>query len=183
MQLALRPASATDAEYVARIYVSSWNAGFGLRMPRIEADAARTERWRRTLATARLPERWWVAERGGECVGFAGVCPSRDPVDPQLGEIDTIAVEPAAWRSGVGRALLEAAVRALADHGYAQAILWTLADYPLGERFYRAAGFLPNGRIRREGSQRQYARALSAGSDQEWVRPPSREAKDGPSGA
>lgn len=164
MPLAVRLAREADANEVVRIYVASWLAGFGDLMPEISAGAARTGRWRATLADARPPERWWVAERAGAIVGFAGVCPCRDPVDPRLGELDTIAVDPAAWRTGVGRELLAEAVAALAAHGYAEAVLWTLAAYPLGESFYRAAGFTPTGRARKEGRQIQYGLRLRAGA-------------------
>ena len=100
MPLAVRPASAADAGEVARIYVASWTTGFGARMPRIEADAARAQRWR----------------------------------------------------------------AALAAQGYAQAVLWTLAGYPLGESFYRAAGFAPTGRLRRNATQIQYGLMLRDGA-------------------
>jgi N-acetylglutamate synthase-like GNAT family acetyltransferase len=162
--LVVRLAREADADEVVRIYVASWLAGFGDRMPEIAADAERIERWRATLAAARPPERWWVAERDGAVVGFAGVCPCRDPVDPRLGELDTIAVDPPAWRTGVGRALLAEAVAAVEAHGYAEAVLWTLAAYPLGESFYRRAGFAPTGRVRRDGRQVQYGRRLRAGA-------------------
>jgi N-acetylglutamate synthase-like GNAT family acetyltransferase len=162
--LAVRLAREADAGGVVRIYVASWLAGFGSRMPEIAADAERTERWRVALAAARPPERWWVAERDGAVVGFAGVCACRDPVDERLGELDTIAVDPPAWRTGVGRALLAEAVAALAVHGYADAVLWTLAAYPLGESFYRAGGFAPTGRVRQEGRQIQYGLRLRAGA-------------------
>jgi GNAT superfamily N-acetyltransferase len=160
--LAVRLAREADADEVTRIYVASWLAGFGDRMPAIAADPARTERWRATLAAARPPERWWVAERDGAVAGFAGICPCRDPVDARLGELDTIAVDPAAWRTGVGRALLAEAISALAAERYAEAVLWTLAGYPLGESFYRAAGFAPTGRVRQEGRQIQYGLRLRA---------------------
>ena len=66
-----------------RIYVDSWNLGFGQRMPRIEADPERIARWRADLA-APPPHRWWVAERHGAITGFAGIGPCRDPVSPQV---------------------------------------------------------------------------------------------------
>ena len=64
-----------------------------------------TERWRRDLSLG-VPHRWWVAERAGGIVGFVGICPSRDPIDPQLGEIDTIAIDQPHWRTGVGTMLM-----------------------------------------------------------------------------
>ena len=37
-------------------------------------------------------------------MGFAGIGPSRDPDDPRLGELDTIAVAPRAWFNSNGLA-------------------------------------------------------------------------------
>src|SRR5262245_14651594 len=104
----VRPAQPADADAVTRVYVESWNVGFGALVRPIEADAERRKSWRETLA-ARGRRRWWVAERHASLVGFAGIGPSRDPRDERLGELDTIAVSPTCWRSGVGRALMQEA--------------------------------------------------------------------------
>jgi N-acetylglutamate synthase-like GNAT family acetyltransferase len=74
--------------------------------------------------------RWWLAERDDDVVGFVGIGPSRDPIDQDLGELDTIAVAPAAWRTGVGKALMSVALEGLRSEGYHSAVLWTLSDYP-----------------------------------------------------
>jgi N-acetylglutamate synthase-like GNAT family acetyltransferase len=160
MRTLIRVAGPEDAEEVVRVYVESWNRGFGPRMPRIDADAARVERWRFDLAAP--THRWWVAERQGVVVGVVGIGPSRDPVDAGLGELDTIAVGPSAWRTGVGCALMQVALRGLAEGPYREAILWTLVDYPQGEAFYAATGWIPNGRTRDGGSQASYTHPLVA---------------------
>lgn len=146
--LVVRPAVAADAEAVARIYVDSWNEGFGHlegRRDHLPTDAAR---WRETLVIAR--EEWWVAAQGDAVVGFVGVGPSRDPVDPDLGELDTIAVDPPDWRTGVGRALMTRALASLRAT-WASAILWTPAGHDRGHAFYRATGWTPLDRTRSEG--------------------------------
>ena len=154
-ELTIRPVRFDDTAEVLRIYVASWNLGFGERMPRIEADPGRLARWQKDLA-APSPQRWWLAERDGAIVGFAGIGPCRDPVDPSLGELDTIAVDPNCWRSGVGRALMSQALRALSADGYREAVLWTFADYPRGETFYRAMGWSRSGTLRNDGTQVLY---------------------------
>lgn len=153
--LAIRAAESADAETIVGIYVDSWNAGFGSRMPYIEADVARLERWRHDLSGAG-PTRWWIAERGGAAVGFVGIGPCRDPKQDGLGELDTIAVAPRAWHTGVGRALMSVALDALRSEGYRSAALWTLTDYPLGERFYVSTGWRRNGATRSAGDQARY---------------------------
>jgi GNAT superfamily N-acetyltransferase len=106
------------------------------------------------------PVRWWVAESGESVIGFAGTGPSRDPVDPDLGELDTIAVAPFAWRHGVGRRLMEAAVEELHGAGYRQGILWTLAGYERGRDFYEATGWHVSGEVRDHGRQIAFRRSL-----------------------
>jgi N-acetylglutamate synthase-like GNAT family acetyltransferase len=122
MSVAIRVASPTDAPEIARIYVESWNAGFGDLMPVRPLHDDHVARWADELADPGAT-RWWVAERAGRIVGLVGVGPSRDPVDATLGELDTIAVDPAASRSGVGRVLMTTAIDALAAAGYRRAIL------------------------------------------------------------
>jgi N-acetylglutamate synthase-like GNAT family acetyltransferase len=151
----IRNANAADAEAITAIYADSWNAGFGARMRAIDADSARVERWRHDLSEA-TPTQWWVAEREGVIVGFVGIGPCRDPVEEGLGELDTIAVAPHAWRSGVGKALMMVALGALRSAGFRAAALWTLRDYPLGEAFYAAAGWRLNGAMRDGGNQIRY---------------------------
>src|SRR5215471_10871624 len=99
----IRRADVGDARVVAAIYVESWNRGFlGLMRPRSLTDTL-VSRWERQLGLPH-PHRWWVAEIDGSVVGFAGIGPSRDPIQADLGELDTIAVTPTQWRTGVGRA-------------------------------------------------------------------------------
>ena len=150
--LRIRAAERKDAAEVARIYVDSWNLGFGDLMPRREVDPELVARWEKDIV-APMPHRWWVAESGGVIVGFAGIGPSRDPVDPELGELDTIAVDPSKWLRGVGRALMTIAVAYLVRDGYREAVLWTLAGYERGRIFYEKTGWLLDPNIRSEGRQ------------------------------
>jgi GNAT superfamily N-acetyltransferase len=157
----IRTASASDAGRIARIYVDSWNVGFAGLMPARELTDELIGRWARDLAVP-LPKRWWVAEVDAVIVGFAGIGPSRDPIDPTLGELDTIAITPTHWRKGIGRALLALALRYLRADGYRQAVLWTLAHYPQGQRFYEAAGWVFDGGIRDAGRQLRYCHELGS---------------------
>src|SRR5215210_6646340 len=89
----IRAADANDARAIAQLYIASWNSGFAGLMPQRQVDEELVARWRREL-TAPVPYRWWVADLAGVVVGFTGIGPSRDPIDPELGELDTIAVDP-----------------------------------------------------------------------------------------
>jgi GNAT superfamily N-acetyltransferase len=160
MEIQIRPAGADDAPEIARIYVESWNAGFGDLMGIRRLGDKEVARWSRELAEPDAT-RWWVGERAGRIAGFVGIGPSRDPVDPAVGELDTIAVDPAAWRSGVGRALMTTAIEALTAAGYDRAILWTVEGYERGQRFYESQGWVRDGRRRDEGRQIAYERPLA----------------------
>ena len=148
-----------DAPTVARIYIDAWNLGFGDLMPKRALDRETIDRWRVDL-TAPVPQRWWAAIREGAMVGFTGIGPSRDPIDASLGELDTIAVDPGHWRTGVGRALMSQALRYLSADGYREAILWTLAAYPRGAGFYESSGWSPSGAVRDAGRQVCYTHPL-----------------------
>ena len=158
-KISIRDALATDAEAVARIYVDSWNDGYSHLMGSRKLEDNLIARWRHDLSVG-LPYRWWVAERDDTIMGFVGVGPSRDPIDADLGEVDTIAVDSPYWRSGVGRALMSQALQSLCADGYREAVLWTLANYPRGQRFYEAMAWALDGAVRDDGRQVCYRHRL-----------------------
>lgn len=153
----VRPASGADADAIATIYVESWNAGFGDLMGIRVVDADLVARWSHDLAKG--ARRWWIAERDGRVAGFVGIGPSREPAEPGLGELDTIAVAPDEWRTGVGRELMGVALIALAKE-FTDAILWTVAGYERAHRFYEATGWAADGGIRAEGREVSFRREL-----------------------
>lgn len=81
-----------------------------------------------------------VAENVGELLGFAVVL-RRDDGDAEL---DGLFVDPAQWRQGIGRALLEHAERIATSDG--AAILWVTANTRALE-FYGACGFVTVGEV------------------------------------
>lgn len=157
--LRIRQATAGDAEGIARLYVASWNAGLGGLMPPRELSEEQVKRWAQELgASSRV---WRLAEdEARQPLGFVGVGPCRDPDDSGLGEIDTIASAPIAWRSGVGRRLMHSALKDLADMGYRQGILWTVSNYHRGRAFYEATGWRESGEARDAGRQIAFRRSV-----------------------
>ena len=73
-----------------------------------------------------------VADVGGAVAGFAAV------VD---GELDGLFVEPALWQSGIGRALVDAAVHEARRQGLAL----TVTANPAARGFYEKCGFVLEG--------------------------------------
>ena len=159
---AIRPAVPDDAEAVGRIYIDSWNAGFGELMSQADrtVTAELVRRWKNYLAQP-VPHRWWVAEHEGSIVGFAGIGPSRDPVDPQLGELYTIAIDPPYWRQGIGKALISLALQHLVSDGYREAVLWTVEGYERGIAFYETMGWSRDSGVRDNGRQIRFRRDLA----------------------
>ena len=155
----IRDVRSDDVESIVRIYIESWNAGFTKLMPARQATPEVVRQWRADLAKT-APHRWWVAENTA-VVGFAGICPSRDPVDAGVGEIDTIAVDPSWWRCGIGRLLMENAIEHLIRDGYRAAMLWTVANYERGQHFYEATGWKTDGSERDQGRQTRYHRKFA----------------------
>jgi GNAT superfamily N-acetyltransferase len=80
-----------------------------------------------------------VAEADGAVVGFAQAVPSRDdpPVRPL--ELASLYLRAALHGSGLGQALLDAAV------GDRPASLWVAEVNPRARRFYERNGFVPDG--------------------------------------
>jgi GNAT superfamily N-acetyltransferase len=76
----------------------------------------------------------YVAERGGQILGFSVVLPRSDG----NAELDGLFVEPAIWKSGTGRRLVQEAERLAASRG-AQWLY--VVGNPKAEGFYQACDF------------------------------------------
>lgn len=157
----LREVSHADVDKIARVYTDSWNSGFGDLIGYRTNTPERLERWRQDLGDSTVE--WTVAEIDGVIVGFSEVGPSRDPLNPAVGELQTIAVDPSYWRRGVGRVLMQRALDQLSME-YDSAILWTVAGYERGAAFYRAMGWAPLGWLRAEGTETAFGHRLNAAS-------------------
>ncbi|MGZ8437479.1 MAG: N-acetyltransferase family protein [Candidatus Limnocylindrales bacterium] len=115
--------------------------------------ARRAERWTTIIAAQEADPgqdvRVWVVERARLVVGFVATGRSRDDdTDPGTGEVRAIYVAPEAWSTGLGAALLRAAVTDLHGRGYAPLILWVLQANRRARRFYERDGW------REDGAQR-----------------------------
>jgi ribosomal protein S18 acetylase RimI-like enzyme len=140
----IRPASADDALAIETIRVRGWRSAYRHVFPAAELDALPidAERWRARL---HVPPPGWttvVCEDDGSIVGFASTGPSRD--EDVIGELYAIYVDPDAWSTGAGRALMVAAEQQLAAD-YDAALLWVLEDNPRARGFYERAGWAPDG--------------------------------------
>lgn len=140
----IRPASPVDALAIETIRVHGWRTAYRHVYPVAELDGLPIdpERWRARL---HVPPPGWttvVCEDGERVVGFASSGPSRD--EDEIGELYAIYVDPDAWSTGAGRALMTTAEERLAA-AYDAALLWVLEENPRARRFYERAGWAPDG--------------------------------------
>jgi ribosomal protein S18 acetylase RimI-like enzyme len=166
----VRPAVAADAPAVGRVHVRAWQRAYrGGLLPDDELDAldadARAERWALVLGgdppprSARL-----VVEVDGVVAGFVVVGPERGRNDAgggdagggdagggdAGGEVHVLNVDPDAWGTGAGRALLTAGEQALTDAGFEGAVLWVHPGNTRARRFYERHGWVDDGAERVE---------------------------------
>jgi ribosomal protein S18 acetylase RimI-like enzyme len=125
----------------ARSWQSAYEHVFGAeRLAGIDV-ARRQAMWERALANSERDV--FVFEEDGAIVAFVGSFPSRDSdADGELGEIYAL---PEAWGKGVGHELMTACLGALRERGYADAILYVLAENPRARAFYEREGWTLDG--------------------------------------
>jgi GNAT superfamily N-acetyltransferase len=80
---------------------------------------------------------------GDPVCGFAFF--TRSEEEPEVAELEAIYVDPSAWGTGAGPALLSAGEYALRARGFEEALLWVLEDNPRARRFYESAGWEHDG--------------------------------------
>ncbi|MFJ3385054.1 MULTISPECIES: GNAT family N-acetyltransferase [unclassified Curtobacterium] len=143
---AVRRATSADAAAIAHVHVTAWREAYAHLLPAsflaaLDVDA-RAERWRGIIADPQTDV--LVATVGDAVVGWASAGNGRDTAAPRDRELEGIYVLAAAYGSGAGQALLDAAV------GDAPAYLWMADDNPRAEAFYRRNGFRRDGAAKRE---------------------------------
>jgi ribosomal protein S18 acetylase RimI-like enzyme len=164
---------AADLDAVGEVHARARGAAYAGIVPADALDAvsgaAMGQWWAARWEYEQDTHRMAVAhDEAGAVVGFAYVGPSEVP---GTGELYAIHVEPARQGGGIGRALMDWAVRTLAELGHRRAVLWVLTDNASARRFYERAGWRADG-VGREAPlgpamtrQRRYCRTLLNGLD------------------
>jgi GNAT superfamily N-acetyltransferase len=136
----IREAEVDDAEGLARVNVTSWQAAYPGLIDQAFLDSLdirdRTQSWDRVLRQSRGTV--LVAEEGGIIVGFCAVGPA---IDVDWGEVFAIYVDPGRWGAGLGRDLLGVGERTLAEAGFWRAMLWVLGGNARARAFYERQGW------------------------------------------
>jgi GNAT superfamily N-acetyltransferase len=148
----VRDASGGDAPAIAEVHILTWQEAYAGQLPDeflgrlTESFDRRTEFWRGVAEAPRDREALLVAETDGGIVGFAHVCPSRDPfAEADTGEVTAIYLRQSHWGRGIGRTLFEETTQRLKDLGFRDATLWVLDTNVRTRRFYEAAGWEGDG--------------------------------------
>jgi len=145
----VRTAQPDDAAAVAEVHVRAWQAAYRGLMADEFLDSLRPEdraaRYRFAAPDPDAPETLVVTDTEGAIAGFATVAPARDDDRSGTGEVCALYVDPPAWGSGMGLALMQAARARLVELGFTQAGLWVLVGNDRAQRFYRRDGWTADG--------------------------------------
>lgn len=149
----IRGAQATDAEAIARIQLAAWRTAYRHILPArwlAELDErARVDRWRGRLGTSAQPDSptFVAIDETDAVIGFVHTGPERDEdLDPAgRAEVYTAYVDPAAWRRGVGTALMNAVDAFWAGTDVRELTLWVFEANAEARAFYESLGWRPDG--------------------------------------
>jgi ribosomal protein S18 acetylase RimI-like enzyme len=142
----LRSAVLADAAAIAEVVQRSRSEGFKDVLP--ESSLEEPLEGRVNLVTRDLVDEarsTIVAVAGPDIVGMCtyDAWMRDDPPGPEdVSEITDLYVDPAAWRSGVGRDLIEVTLDDLRQRGSREVVVVTFAKAERALAFYAAAGFI-----------------------------------------
>ena len=142
--MTVRLATPDDADAIERVRTDTWRDAYRGLMPDSLLDGLGYDATRRRALMSALPPHQFVlvAEDDGAVFGFCIGGRSRPPEERFQGEVYAIYVLPQYHGRGIGRALLEAATKELADRGLDSMIIWVLRENAPSRRFYERMGGL-----------------------------------------
>ena len=148
--VSVRPARPQDAEWVARVQLSTWRTAYAGLLPP-EALALPEEQvaavWLNAVEAPATPQhRLLVAMDGDELVGLATSGPDED--EPDQAELTSLLVLPRWGRRGHGSRLLAASVADWRQDGARLARCWAFEEDAATVAFLRSAGWAPDGAAR-----------------------------------
>ena len=151
-----------DADAIERVRTDTWRDTYRGLVPDSLLDVLGYDATRRRALMSALPGHQFVlvAEDDGAVVGFCIGGRSRPPEERFRGEVYAIYVLPERQSRGIGRALLEAAAKELADRGFGSMIIWVLRENAPSRRFYERMGGV---HLRDEDRELQGARITESG--------------------
>lgn len=132
-----------DRLAVSGIYEASWKYAYRDILPRDYLAGIQAGRWASRLDSEGMTTLIMLEE--GRYIGTSSCCASRFPEFAGWGEVVSCYLLPAYMGRGYGKALLEAALSALASQGYRDIFLWVLEENRRARAFYERVGFHSGG--------------------------------------
>ncbi len=147
----IRLAKPCDAPSIARVHVVSWQTIYRGHLPDKYLDSLsvkkHSENWLNTVS--KHPEGVAVFEDQSGVIGFAAVAPSRDDdAEPETGELMAIYLDPAHWRKGIGRTLMQWVLNSAQMRAWQRLTLWVLEENIQARSFYESLSWRADGRIK-----------------------------------
>ncbi len=150
----IRKADSGQAGIFAEILCKSWQSAYQGIIPKdILAKFTDIETRRKSL------EKWMSGGEAFYLLAYSddipcGACcigASRDPGQPESGEIVAIYLLEEYWGCGMGKTLMKEALKELKAMGFEKALLWVLERNAQARWFYEKCGFSPDGASKDSG--------------------------------
>jgi ribosomal protein S18 acetylase RimI-like enzyme len=133
-----------DAPAIATIHVTAWQAAYKGLMPAEVLDklsvSKRTTMWEQSMTSPRSSTIIYLAEDGGDAVGFVAGGPPQTEVKDYRAEVYALYILPGHWRKGLGRQLMQVMVSSFQDNNKTSMVIWVLKDNLPACSFYTALG-------------------------------------------
>ncbi len=145
----IRYSTVNDIHGMGIVYVDTWKAAYQGMIPQDYLDGLTYESWEEKYR-ARFSQitdyNVAVLDLDGRIIGVTSMMKTRDDDLPDsFGEIVSIYVLPEYWHQGLGKMMLEWAVKELKKQGFTDCVLWTLEDNHRARRAYEHFGFERDG--------------------------------------
>ncbi len=146
MEVALRTASAADAECLSALDVAVWRASYGHILSRALLDGLAGNPFHDAHFFAAIIDRigvdeWlWVVDDGVDAVGFCHFGACRDAAAGHGGEIERLYLLPLAQNRGLGTRILAAAAHRLVDEGLTPIRTTVFEENHRARRLYERLG-------------------------------------------
>jgi GNAT superfamily N-acetyltransferase len=148
MTVTIRAAVPADAAAVSAVQVKARRQAYAELMPpeALAMMTAQVTPWTWAIRLNPAARLGWglVAIEGGTVVGFVFVSPNHEGL-ANVGDLESLHVDPARQGAGVGTLLHDAGLDLLARHGFTSYVLWVLEGNERAIRFYLHRGWRPDG--------------------------------------
>lgn len=138
MRISIRNATLEDAKAISSIGVASWQIAYRGIIPDEYLDSLSVERREKYTAKSlgTSTNRYIIAEADGQAVGMACFYPSYSEEAKDEWELEAIYLLPNYWGMGIGRELIQYALRYMKEHKARVCKLWVLLDNHRARKFY-----------------------------------------------